>query len=574
MLKPDVSLGKFLTLTAELVLLLLVIQVFRLEEIHGLVKISPVILGGFIVHAWLPRGLRLPFFLFLFFPTTVIVFGAPLGVAMIVLGLLFFAICNAPLPFRVRLIVILLVVALLAALRADRIAGGTQLAGVGIVLLPILASMFMFRMIIYIYDRRHEKTKASIWQRLSYFFLFPNICFPLFPVIDYQTFVRTYYNDEPHAIYQKGIGWIFRGITHLLAYRLVYHHLIPSPSAVDDLGGVVLFTVSSYLVYLRISGQFHLIVGVLCLFGFNLPPTHHLFFIASGFSDFWRRVNIYWKDFLTKIVFYPVFVKMRKLGTNAGIVVATLVVFLVTWLLHSYQWFWLRGTFPLTAVDGLFWGLFALMVVINSLYEANRGRRRSLRKPAWSIRAASIRSVRILLMFSTMCVLWSLWGSESISEWIGVIAAAGNSPVSDFALFLLALIALLLIGVAVQYAASRQWFMPTLLRPGFVRAVALPSSAALLLILLGQPAVYSQLGPRTAELIRSAAEDRLNQRDEALQRRGYYEGLQDAGKLTSDLWMGRNQQPPDWKGTRGSDIVRLTGDIREYELVPSHESVF
>ena len=71
------SLGKFLTLTAELVFLLLVIQVFRLEEIHGLVKISPIIFGGFIVHAWLPRGLRLPFFLFLFFPTTVIVFGPP-----------------------------------------------------------------------------------------------------------------------------------------------------------------------------------------------------------------------------------------------------------------------------------------------------------------------------------------------------------------------------------------------------------------------------------------------------------------------------------------------------------------
>jgi len=65
--------------------------------------------------------------------------------------------------------------------------------------------------------------------------------------------------------------------------------------------------VSTFLLYLRISGQFHLVIGMLYLFGFRLPETHHRYLLASSFTDFWRRINIYWKDFMMKLVYYPSF---------------------------------------------------------------------------------------------------------------------------------------------------------------------------------------------------------------------------------------------------------------------------
>ena len=97
---------------------------------------------------------------------------------------------------------------------------------------PILGSMFMFRLIVYLYDLSHEKTPGSVAARLSYFFMLPNVCFPLFPVIDYQAFRRTYY-DHPdhHQIYQVGLNLMFRGVIHLLIYRFVYHNLVIDSAA-------------------------------------------------------------------------------------------------------------------------------------------------------------------------------------------------------------------------------------------------------------------------------------------------------------------------------------------------------
>src|SRR5438067_4870394 len=108
--------------------------------------------------------------------------------------------------------------------------------------------MFMFRLMIYLYDLKHRTAPFSLAHAVSYFFLLPNVCFPLFPVVDYQTYRRTYYDAEPHAIYQKGVLWIFRGVIHLLLYRLVYYRLMLSPAEVEELNGVVRFLVANYLL--------------------------------------------------------------------------------------------------------------------------------------------------------------------------------------------------------------------------------------------------------------------------------------------------------------------------------------
>src|SRR5438874_13519972 len=73
------------------------------------------------------------------------------------------------------------------------------------------------------------------------------------------------------------------------------------------------------------------------MFGFDLPETHHLYYLATSFTDVWRRINIYWKDFVMKLFFYPMHFKLRKMGTVWALSVATLVTFLATWLLHSWN---------------------------------------------------------------------------------------------------------------------------------------------------------------------------------------------------------------------------------------------
>ena len=66
---------------------------------------------------------------------------------------------------------------------------------------------------------------------------------------------------------------------------------------------------------------------MLHLFGFNLPETHHLYFLASSFTDFWRRINIYWKDFMMKVFYYPVVLRAAQARRDRGAVIATALVF-------------------------------------------------------------------------------------------------------------------------------------------------------------------------------------------------------------------------------------------------------
>src|SRR2546427_248179 len=206
------------------------------------------------------------------------------------------------------------------------------------------------------------------------FFLLPNIAFPLFPVVDYRTFRGTYYDSEQFEIYQRGVEWMFRGITHLLLYRFIYYYLTISPAEVMNVGDLARYLVTTFALYLWVSGVFHLIVGMLHLFGFHLPETNHRYFLASSFTDFWRRINIYWKDFMLKVFYFPIYFKLRTWGTFQALVTSTLIVFFITWFLHSLQFFWVRGSFLFAWQDVCFWAVLGLLVVISAVDEARHGR--------------------------------------------------------------------------------------------------------------------------------------------------------------------------------------------------------
>ncbi|QXD16171.1 hypothetical protein GQ464_004250 [Rhodocaloribacter litoris] len=568
----DLKRSSFVLLSLQLALVLLVMQQYRIEEASGLLRIAPLILLGFLVHAWLPRIYRLPFFLLLTLVAIVLNFGFVHGIMLIGLGVGLIGLCHLPVPFYVRVGLLLVVGVGLASIRAEWIQ--TRWTALPTLVLPVLGAMFMFRLAIYLYELRHEKQPATLWERLAYFFMLPNLFFLLFPVIDYQTFRRTYYDQSAQDIYQKGILWVFRGVTHLLLYRFIYHHLVLAPAEVVNLGGVIQYMLTTYLLYLRISGQFHLIIGILCLFGFNLPETHHLYFLASSFTDYWRRINIYWKDFMMKMVYYPVFMRVRRLGMFWGIGLATVVVFFGTWLLHSYQWFWLRGAFPVTATDGLFWGILGLLVVINALREARRGRKRTLGTKAWSFRGALQYTVQVVGMFVFIMVLWTLWSSTSVREFVTLLKVGIRGDLQSWILLGGGLLGIVFLGVLIQYLGSRGWILSLAGgQPSSRWAMVLTFAGTLGLLGMSQLRQQGWLPGQIAPLMASLSEERLNQRDEALMERGYYEGLLNTDKYTSTLWKVA-WKPKEWGMALEPLFTRQTNDMAVKELVPLSDVIF
>ena len=124
--------------------------------------------------------------------------------------------------------------AVLAAMRT-----GSIPTPVPVAIWPILGSMFVFRLVVYLYDLRHQTAPVSITCALSYFFMLPNVCFPLFPVVDYQSFSLNHYNKDSFKIYQVGVCWLFRGVLHLILYRVLYKEWSISAYDVANAGDLV-----------------------------------------------------------------------------------------------------------------------------------------------------------------------------------------------------------------------------------------------------------------------------------------------------------------------------------------------
>jgi hypothetical protein len=563
-------LGKFLTLAAQLGLLVPVVQQFHLENQAVYQNFMLLTFYGFLIHYFLPSRYRLSFFLMLSLAAIAGILNFANSAALIGIGLGLVGLCHLPISYGARVALLLAAGALLVVLRT----GWIQASWLDVVW-PLLGSMFMFRLIIYVYDLKHGKAKPTLASTLSYFFLLPNVVFPFFPVVDYSTFRRTYYDEEEHRIYQKGLQWMLRGVIQLIVYRYINYYLVIAPQEVTTTPELVRFLISNFGLYIRISGQFHLIIGSLHLFGFNLPETHHLYFLASSFTDLWRRINIYWKDFMLKVFFYPAYFRIKHWGAMASLAGATAFVFFLTWFLHAYQWFWLRGTFLLTAQDILFWAILATLVVVNTLLDARRNRKRTLGQPAWSVADIAGQALRSAGTFSVMAVLWSLWSSDSIADWIGLLAVV-QLNLADLATLLFAfLVITALFGLTIWMGArSEKRAGQRAKQVPFFRTATVSGGAIALLLLVGNPTIYGQLGGSAQALISDLTVNRLSDVEATLLQRGYYEDLVGVSRFNSQLWEIYTKRPSDWPTIMETEVARPTGDNLIVELVPSKTITF
>ena len=552
------SVRAFAVLTAQLALVLLVAWQFQIENrtFFNVLVLSAV---AFPVHAALPLAWRMPFFVALSLLGIGWVFGLAQGALLVTMGIALIGVCHLPVRWSVRIALLLAIGTLFAFARA-----GAVSTPVGELVWPILGSMFMFRLALYIYALRYEKAVPTPTGTLAYFFMLPNIAFPLYPVVDYLTFLRTHYDQDALEIYRTGLLWIVRGIVQLLVYRYVYVNMALDPSTLASLGDLVSFLLGTFLLYLRVSGSFHVIVGLLHLFGFRLPETHHLYFLASSFTDFWRRINIYWKDFMMKLVYYPSFFRFRARGNVWALVAATIIVFIATWILHSYQWFWLRGGFPLTAQDGLFWSVLGALVVITALREMKRGRNRVQGREGWSLSLG----LSTVGTFSVICVLWSLWSAESVIEWLLMWRVAVRGSLTD------ALLVAAFFAGAVAVAGRRwgAWGLQDRLAtaPAWWTTPAARAVLTLLtLTALSFPDAYARSAPQLATAVRSVKEPILNARDEELQHRGYYEKLDNPGRLSAQLWNTVGIKPDGWQGPADIGLLRSHSTFLARDLEPN-----
>ncbi|HXG11383.1 MAG TPA: hypothetical protein VNK04_16635 [Gemmataceae bacterium] len=585
---------RFLVICGELALILVTIRLFQIDirlskvgEQHPFFILMCLAAGGFVVHAWLPPRFRLAFFCLLSAAAVVLFLGWVEGACVLGIGSALIGICYLPVPLVFRVLLLGLAGLFLVMARVEYRTAPFW---------PVLGSMFMFRLIVYLYDIRHER-RPPLLPSLTYFFLLPNVCFPLFPVIDFKTFRQTYYDEDAYAIYQTGVAWIVRGLTHLLAYRYVKYYLLPAPHELGDLPHFALFLAANYALYLHVSGWFHIITGMLHLFGFNLPRTHHNYFLASSFTDIWRRINIYWKDFLAKVFFFPTFFALRRWGTQFALAAAGLGVFVVTWLLHSYQAFWLLGELPLRENEAVLWLAAGVLVGINLQLDLKRaqagirGQGSEVRRcrqgdhraevrdssltpdpcpltPIQEILGAAVRSLQIMGTFTLVSLFFAAWSEPRSLAYLEALSFPAADTMTGIGLVMAVIVGMVTIGVIVQLARHRLYCRGLLpLPPSFARSAVLQTAALALLAVAGLPAVGEALGPWVHDRLAALRLDSPTALEVANVVRGYYEEIAEAGTQAAPLFGGSG------RGDRQAhvhyiEITQEADDFLERELKP------
>jgi len=556
-------------------------RIYQIESTAFYKFIAPLTFSGFIINHYLPANARRFFFFSLGIFTLVGIFGVasvPAVLGLVGASLVLIGICHLPVSIWIRVGLLLACTAVLAAFRSGFIYAGWVMA-----ILPVLAAMFMFRLSIYLYDISNGKGPKDWWERLSYFFLFPNFVFPFFPAVDFSTYGRTYYNDEPTRIYRHGATYILRGFVHLLLYRLIHVDFVIAMTDVSSPLDFLQYVVSNFGLYLKVSGLFHLIVGLIVLFGYNLPETHSRFYFSTSFIDFWRRINIYWKDYMQKMVFNPSYMMFKKMGAPhmTGVMLAIATVFVATWALHAYQWYWLTGTVLFTVPDILFWVILGALLIWQTWLEAQP---KSSQVSSYAFIPPQVMLViRTVSTFLFICVLWSFWTSPTAHGWLDMIVQAGLAPAfrntgtvtaSDWAVTIaffagVTLLCLITLGLDFGLSKPAPRAKRTLAKKkkDFYGALVICGVIAIGLVAVQNKKVQDTLG------VRQLAEDiggaRLNAQDQVMLERGYYEGLISSQRFNGELWEFFMKNPGQARKTQEDyEGVHFVNSYMERELVP------
>jgi hypothetical protein len=205
------------------------------------------------------------------------------------------------------------------------------------------------------------------------------------------------------------------------------------------------------------------------------------------------------------------------------------------------------------------------------LHEWRRGRQRRLTDGAVPWRDTLRSAAATVGMFCTICVLWSLWSTESLPTWVSLWSAAAVPPAPG-QLWRLALLLAVPATIALcVVATSRAWLRTA---QSLEAQTALIVGVATCLVLVSTSRVYKHLGS-AGTVIAAVRYGGLNQADLAGMERGYYENLMAVDRFNGELWALYAHRPPDWeRGLAQAGLSRDTGGFPPFELRPSTEGRF
>jgi hypothetical protein len=539
----------FALVFVQLGLLTLFAWYYGIQEGQGFPLLMMITLPAFLIHAFLPLKSKPYLLLAIFIATCLGTLGWVTGGCILFVSACIVVIAGLKFRLWIRLFLIAIIVAGMIVLR-----NGWFFAPRAIIAVPYIATLFIFRLISYFYHEKHGFGTRSLITRISYFLMLPNLVFLLFPIIDYRTFVESQFQKPAIEIYKKGIIRIGTGIVLLMIHRLLYFYCAMDPMTVNTLTDFLTFALISYLLIIQVVGIFMVSIGWVTLFGYNLPPIFENFFFATGFSNLWRRINHYWRDFIIKVFYFPLFFRLRKKGQVFAMLVAGLIGFFCSWMLHSVQLYWITGHFTFSATDGVYWMTMGICITLDGIYQyKNLGKK----KTRGTIAGIVVSGLRITGMFLFATLLWTIWNSDSISAWTYLIGASMNSSAADLIKTTGAILSFIVVsGVLIHF------FRPPTIKTYWYEKKLVPVAFGIffsLLILFKYVASDLPAGSMYANIEQNIGKAKVNDADREMVDLGYYDQLVDMGGIGRTGTQFRLFGDIEWG--EGHGATHATGDV-------------
>lgn len=524
------------------------------EKNKGFDKVAILLTSAFLVYVFVPLRFRKLFLAGLAFAIEVYLIGLKLS-ACVFLVIVYFVGLTYVKNKHLRLLSIFVSVAL-GVLVVSKFWSLPHLRFI----FMVSAVFLMLRYIYFLYELNYFKKPPVFIDRLCYLFLIPNACFPLFPALNPNEFQNTFYNQPSEISMKRGLHWITVGIFHLLIYRVIYLYFTPSPYDIDGFPMWGWFILSSYSLIFRLSGLFYLAMGFLQIFGFNLPNIFNHVYFANSFPDLWRRVNLYWRAFMIRVFYYPIVFKFKKQNQRLVVGLVTLLMFGFTWLLHSWQWYWIKGSYYFYPTDMIFWFTLGLIISYNAVRTIDK---LNNTKP---VKAENyyVGGAKVVLMFVAMSLLWSMWTASSVTEFFYISKFVLAGTMTEYVCcFVLIILVMLIAGLIRWLHYKRNWF-------GFVFLDTKPVYGIMFSVL-----VFSSIEFISFKGYKAAAENfinmNVNARDKILLERGYYEQILNNDDKSIEL-LNVGSKFKKWNLDR--DAYQRTENELIKEFIPNYKTTF
>lgn len=263
--------------------------------------------------------------------------------------------------------------------------------------LPLGISFFTFQQISYIVSiYRGELENCSLIDYLAFILYFPKIL--MGPLTEPKEFISQLNNKELKAINFNNIACGIKLFSFGLFKKVMIADVfanavnwgyanIEITSAVDWILIALFYT---FEIYFDFSGYSDMAVGTSLMFNITLPMNFDSPYKAFSIRDFWKRWHISLTEFFTKYIYIPLGGSRKgKLFTYIN----TMVVFLVSGFWHGANW-----TF-------IVWGIVhGALMVLDRIFN--------------KVQSKVFDPVRWFVTFNFVNLLWLLFRSDTISQWI------------------------------------------------------------------------------------------------------------------------------------------------------------